>query len=137
MRNRLPGPKDMEPAQLVFTADGKRAIVSYRSKYLEKKPPDSIGVCVWDVTSGRELLRIPGTAGALALSPDEKTLAAADYNTIHLWELASGKERARFTGHRHNILTLAFSPDGRFGNRQAKGTHIGKQSGPTRVQGYT
>src|SRR5262249_38306632 len=63
--------------------------------------------------SGRELRRIRGPAGAIALSPDEKTLAAADSSTIHLWELATGKERSRFTGHRARILALAFSPNGR------------------------
>jgi hypothetical protein len=34
-------------------------------------------------------------------------------DTIILWELASGKERGRFTGHRDRIWSLAFSPNGR------------------------
>jgi hypothetical protein len=74
---------------------------------------DRIGLCVWDLASGRELRRFRGPAGAIALSPDERTLAAADNRTIRLWELASGQERGRFTGHRDRVGALAFSPDGR------------------------
>jgi len=28
-----------------------------------------------------------------------------------LWELATGKERARLTGHRGSVLAVAFAPD--------------------------
>jgi hypothetical protein len=37
----------------------------------------------------------------------------ADYYIVKLWEVASGKERRRYQGHRFHVLTLAFSPDGR------------------------
>src|SRR5262249_12846423 len=46
-------------------------------------------------------------------SPDGKTLAAATYDTVVLWEVATGQERGRFAGHRGWVWSLAFSPDGR------------------------
>src|SRR5262249_42397841 len=33
--------------------------------------------------------------------------------TVRLWEVASGKERARLEGHKFQVLSAAFSPDGR------------------------
>jgi WD40 repeat protein len=113
-RGQLAWPEDTNPAGLLFTADGKRLIVSYDPQWAEGMARERVGLCVWELATGRELHRFRGPAGAIALSPDEKTLAAAgDYNTIHLWELASGKERGRFTGHRERIRALAFSPNGR------------------------
>src|SRR5207253_5723071 len=47
------------------------------------------------------------------LSPDGKTLAAAAFDTVMLWETATGKERGRFAGHQRWIWSLDFSPDGR------------------------
>jgi WD40 repeat protein len=56
--------------------------------------------------------------GVLAFSPDGRTIAIAQNNlhresSVDLWELASGKVRARFVGHRGAAMSLAFSPDGR------------------------
>jgi RNA polymerase sigma factor (sigma-70 family) len=116
-RSRLAwlGDRDKPPAHLLFTADGKRLIASFDPgpNWSEEEAGWRIGWCVWDLTSGRELRHIRGSAGPIALSPDEKTLAAAEGKTILLWELASGKQRGRFTGHRERIESLAFSPDGR------------------------
>jgi hypothetical protein len=59
-----------------------------------------------------------GGIDALALSPDHRTAASVhavfrgDLG-VYLWEVATGKERRRFTGHRDVIPTLIFSPDGR------------------------
>jgi hypothetical protein len=49
---------------------------------------------------------------ALAVSPDCRTLAAFEQNgEIHRWELASGKERRSFTGHRGAGRVATFSSD--------------------------
>jgi hypothetical protein len=57
-----------------------------------------------------------------AFSPDGRTLALGESSlsysdwvdrSVSLWEVATGRERARFLGHRSGVLSLAFSPDGR------------------------
>jgi hypothetical protein len=47
-----------------------------------------------------------------AFSPDGTLLAAVVEGTIRLWDVASGKELARFEGHESSISGLAFFPDG-------------------------
>jgi WD40 repeat protein len=47
----------------------------------------------------------------LATIPRPKDETAGD--EIKLWDLTSDREPARFTGHRHNILSTDFSPDGK------------------------
>jgi hypothetical protein len=58
---------------------------------------------------------LPDGAGSLAFSPDGRTLAWSGWQqpTIHLLELATGKERHRFEGHKRRVTSLAFSADGR------------------------
>jgi hypothetical protein len=50
------------------------------------------------------------------VSPDRGTVAmrSATDNSVRLWEVASGKERARFAGHPGAITCLAFAADGRY-----------------------
>jgi RNA polymerase sigma factor (sigma-70 family) len=48
----------------------------------------------------------------MALSPNGRTLATAGWDqTIHLWDVATGKER-RLKGHRGTVTSLAWSADG-------------------------
>jgi WD40 repeat protein len=119
---QLTWPEKAGPTCMVFSADGKYLIVAHGA-------PEQAGefqehsLRVWEVATGRVLHRFPtelqqfgtpeGSNRAAALSPDGKTFAAAAGNTILLWEMASGKERGRFTGHRESVWSLAFSPDGR------------------------
>jgi WD40 repeat protein/serine/threonine protein kinase len=52
----------------------------------------------------------------LAFSPDGKTMASVgEGSVIRIWDLESGKERAHWTGHDHDIDvgTVVFSPDGK------------------------
>jgi WD40 repeat protein len=47
-------------------------------------------------------------------SPDGKTLASGSMaNTVRLWDVATGKERAALRGHTLVVATVAFSPDGK------------------------
>jgi WD40 repeat protein len=91
------------------------------------------GVAIWDLTSGRALRQFEGRqveeglggALCLAFSPDGRTLALAACPplggsepgpagmVVHLWEVATGEERARLRGHTDQVYALAFSPDGR------------------------
>jgi WD40 repeat protein len=53
-----------------------------------------------------------GLLGALALSPDAKLLAWAQGKRILLYSCAENRLVDSFTGHDHNVLALAFTPDG-------------------------
>jgi RNA polymerase sigma factor (sigma-70 family) len=73
-------------------------------------------VVLYDAGTGRKLRDLRGPKHfieAIAISPDGKTLAAVEVETICFWEIATGKELRRIeqTGWRAN--RLAFSPDGK------------------------
>jgi WD40 repeat protein len=79
---------------------------------------------VWELATGKEVyqLRHETTVLALAFSPDGKTLASAGGlrlgenagdTGVHLWELATGQERAVLSGNHHLVRSLAFAPDGK------------------------
>ncbi|HKP68690.1 MAG TPA: serine/threonine-protein kinase, partial [Pyrinomonadaceae bacterium] len=61
-------------------------------------------------------LQDQGWVDALAFSPDGSTVATAggreNENTIRLWDVATGNEIKKFTGHTRLITSVAFSPDG-------------------------
>ena len=49
----------------------------------------------------------------VAVSPDGSTLATASFdNTIKLWDIKTGKEKATLKGHTQPVYCVAFSPDG-------------------------
>jgi RNA polymerase sigma factor (sigma-70 family) len=109
------------PSCFAFSLDGKCLLAAhgYNENLLEGDVADlriENSLCLWNLAGKRMLYRLslpPGEVQEMALSPDGKTVAAAAYDTIILFELASGKERGRFTGHRDSIWSLAFSPNGR------------------------
>jgi hypothetical protein len=73
-------------------------------------------ICLWRTTTG-ELLRC-WEAGyfyqpALAMSSDGKSVAVAKDSSLSLFELATGGERAAFTGHLGPVSAVAFAPNGR------------------------
>jgi len=52
-------------------------------------------------------------SGPLTFTPDGRALAAHAGGTIWLYESVTGKEIGAFTGHGDNVLSLAFSANGR------------------------
>src|SRR4051794_23825980 len=74
-------------------------------------------VTLWalEAGKGRPLVREGGKLDAIAFSPDGLTLAVAsgDSRAVTLWDLATGRERARLPDHRGPIWSVAFSPDGK------------------------
>jgi WD40 repeat protein len=55
-----------------------------------------------------------GAVQALAISPDERTVAAGDMEGgVRLWDVATRRLRARYRWQANPIVRLAFSPDGR------------------------
>ncbi len=70
-----------------------------------------------DLETGREIGRLNTgrlVFRSLVYSADGRTLAGQEETggTIHTWELATGKERETFAGHRGGGYALAFSRDG-------------------------
>jgi WD40 repeat protein len=51
-------------------------------------------------------------AGSFAFSPDGKTVAVSEGCTIHLYDLATGKECMTWPGHRREVTSIAFANDG-------------------------
>jgi WD40 repeat protein len=71
-------------------------------------------VHVWDVASGKELLRLPrhqDQVYAAVFSPDGRHLATGGRTAIHLWELATGGLVRKLPSSVTPLL--AFSPEGR------------------------
>jgi WD40 repeat protein len=97
-----------------LSPDGKTVAVVYDDE--EKK---SRQVRLWDVTTGKELLAVPGEQASttcLAFSPDSKTLATGHEGrregAVMLWDAATGKELRSLKGD-GVPCTLAFSRDGK------------------------
>ncbi len=83
---------------------------------------------VWDTTTGRQLHQLPAPtnreptgetqASSVDISPDGKTLAWIGWYknndlSIHICDVATGKERLSLRGDERAIYRVAFSPDGR------------------------
>ncbi|HEX3526887.1 MAG TPA: pentapeptide repeat-containing protein [Thermoanaerobaculia bacterium] len=50
---------------------------------------------------------------AIAWSPDGDLLATGEGRLVRLWEVATGRELRRLTGHEGTVSAVAWSPDGR------------------------
>jgi WD40 repeat protein len=87
----------------------------YRGWALPRRPSEWVELAVF---GGPEVL-----AGPFALSPDGTLLAVASVEgdeyarprpgTAHLWDVLGGSERAVLRGHRADLWSCTFSPDGR------------------------
>ena len=100
-----------DPVSLALSPDGK--LLAFW-----KRPSQCI--FVWEISTGKEYLRLPfdddqrwNLRMTLAWSADSRMLAVGD-RKIELWEIASGRIRRELTGHDGYIRALAFSQDGLF-----------------------
>jgi len=100
--DRRPSPDTAPPGWVAFSHDGTRLYASGAGPTV-----------VFDVATGRAL-RSFGGLGALALSPDGKTIAIATATTrVTLVDTSTGQPRAALTGHSALVTAAAFSADGR------------------------
>jgi WD40 repeat protein len=80
-------------------------------------PFQSAEVRLWDTNSatGPASRRLDtGNAGAVSVSPDGRTLATADGPIVHVWDTATGKKIATFSGPADRPVRLVrFTLDGR------------------------
>ena len=106
---------------LTFSPDGHTLAWSERKRRpLGDKGSPGVGRIVrfWDSRSGKMLPGLVGQQddiGPVAFSPDGKTLLTGDTGgAVRLWEVATGRERRRFEGHkRGGVRCVAFSPGSR------------------------
>jgi uncharacterized repeat protein (TIGR01451 family) len=79
-------------------------------------------VVLWDAMTGDRIRTVPQSDRSfhIAFSPDGTKFLTAGSSvvfgspdtTAHLWEVATGEEIGRFTGHGDRVNAVAFSPDG-------------------------
>jgi WD40 repeat protein len=73
---------------------------------------------LWDTESGKEILSLPVDRGyhvnAMTFAPDSQLFAYSDRYSrgIQLVDVATGKVRHEFKGHRNHVSGLAFTADG-------------------------
>jgi RNA polymerase sigma factor (sigma-70 family) len=104
-------------SSFIFTPDSKTIIT--------RSTVDN-SLIVWDVATGKELHRFArptqaghfvagyGDSSGMAVSPDGKLLALGSENhSIHLIDIATGKEVGAAGGHRSAISNVRYAPDGK------------------------
>jgi DNA-binding beta-propeller fold protein YncE len=106
---RLAPAVDEQILALAFTPDGRKLVTAGAR---EKQPGQFM---VWDVATGKEIVRERGTAGirGVALAPDGQTMACGHFGgAVTFRDVATGRVRAEATGHTIGVNGLAFSRDG-------------------------
>jgi len=78
------------------------------------------GLRLVDLATGKERRRLlaernnANSVEGIAFSPDGSILAASTFDkTVHLWDVATGKELRKLVGHTDDVRPVAFSPDGK------------------------
>ena len=119
------GEKQLRIESLTFAPDGKTLLSTGHPPTPQRGDgvtrltimPDVVRV--WDVATGKEHPspmngQVVGRLGQhVALSTDGRTLVHSSDKSIILRDTATGRDRAKLTGHKDALCDFAFSPDGR------------------------
>jgi WD40 repeat protein len=70
---------------------------------------------LWNYATGELKAGFPSDSGAMmtAFSCDSRFLAAAIEHVARVWEIGSRRELASLSTHANEVVSVAFSPDGR------------------------
>ena len=95
----------LKQAGMIWSADGAAAVATVRAWLKSDRWAEALAV--------RTIRQHKGQVAAIAFSPDRRTLATGSWDeTIRLWDLSTGLEKACFSWKIGKITTLAYSPDG-------------------------
>jgi WD40 repeat protein len=108
------GGRGPDAPNMAFTPDSKMLAASATDE--KEEGPAVRLVKFWDVATGKEVRKIEAPRGVsgVALAPSGKLLAHGGGGVIRLCEVATGKEVRQLKAPGRGILTLAFSPDGKW-----------------------
>lgn len=114
-----PPPEGVNPVRAIAVSPDKTAIASGRGNKVH----------IYDAGSGAYVrsLIAPGLkyngkdvkaahmsiVESMAWSPDGKYLVTGSFREIAVWDFATGEQRHKITGFAHNVVAIAFSPDGK------------------------
>jgi hypothetical protein len=107
-------------AEIEFSSDGEYLAVAQQLSNRDSDVGHPLRINAYHVRTGNEVGHFtvlpggPDWVDCLALSPDGRVLATGQIRekTVRLWEVATGRERGRLSGHSDSVSGLAFSPDG-------------------------
>jgi sugar lactone lactonase YvrE len=101
----LPMPTDPSHKTIVVTFSPDGTLLAAASR--------NINVQLWRVADGTMVRAIPSVGGDVAFSRDGTLLAVEQpENKITLWQLPQGRALRTLAGHKYNVTSLTFSPDG-------------------------